>query len=153
MANQLKIRGVLVQDFIQGLLEGTRKHLAAQGTFVMGGEKHDAQSVEAFLVESLVPYQEVETLQRQLQSALAVRAEREDATKRFAVDLADALEVLLGRDREALAAFGLAPPKKRRALTMAELVTRAAKAKATRAARGTMGPRQRARFYASLKNG
>lgn len=57
----------------------------------------------------------------------------------------------LGRASGELAHFGFAADRKpARPLTVEEKALRAARARATRAARGTMGPRQRARIKGDL---
>jgi hypothetical protein len=56
---------------------------------------------------------------------------------------------MFSRSPDALADFGLTPRKARKALTPAELVRKAEKAKATREARHTMGKRQKLAIHGS----
>jgi hypothetical protein len=57
-----------------------------------------------------------------------------------------------GSASQALADFDLAPPKPRRKLTSDQKAAAAKKAKATRALRGTLGPRQKARIKAVVES-
>jgi hypothetical protein len=53
---------------------------------------------------------------------------------------------MLGKKNVALANYGIAPDKEATPLTPEQVVARAAKAKATREARHTMGPKQKAKI-------
>jgi hypothetical protein len=66
------------------------------------------------------------------------------ANHRLYTQLKDAVIAFLGRGSPMLAQFGIKARGSRRALTAEQKVLRAARARATRAARHTMGSKQRA---------
>jgi hypothetical protein len=78
----------------------------------------------------------------------AIRRERENAerTKRVHAALRKAIHVMFGKSDARLSDFGMKPHKERRPLAPEEKVVVVAKILATRAARHTMGKRQRERI-------
>jgi hypothetical protein len=82
----------------------------------------------------------------------AVKAEKANraATAVYVHDVRQSVKAMFSNSPEILADFGMVPDKVRTPLTAAEKVLAAAKAKATRAARHTLGKTQKASISGSL---
>jgi hypothetical protein len=134
-----------------------RRHQLADKSLLDGLNKH-GQSLPALLIEgrSLQPTDLIAILQGRIDAAsvaestkatwlTAVKADYDERAKtRTAVSgLRQALHVAFDGSIEVLADFGLAP-RKVAVMTPEQKTAATAKAKATRAARHTMGKRQRA---------
>jgi hypothetical protein len=123
------------------MIEGVDKHIDAP--MVLDGARYTPDELKAMLAERAELSEAVVAAKALWLEA--VRRERENAqrTKRVHAALRKALHVMFGRDDAALDDFGMAPHKERRALSSEEKLVVVAKILATRAARHTMGKRQR----------
>ena len=137
--------------------------LAAEQTLVDGFNKHPSL-IPALVINgvSQTPQQIVGTLNSRIDSAKAVvttkatwRATIEadkalrDATKTLVSGVRESLVVAFGSQIAVLADFGLTP-KAKAVLTPEQRLARAAKAKATRAARHTLGSKQKAAIKSTV---
>ncbi len=115
-----------------------------QPSIVIEGESLPITTLIAELQGYATAYQAVEDAEQAYKKALAAR----EAIAHGAQGRRDAIRAsikgALGRMNPDLEAYGISPDKEQRALTVEEEVVKVAKAKATRAARHTMGKRQRA---------
>jgi hypothetical protein len=133
------------------LTTGVQKHVGNKGTLVVNGTKCSGAEIVATITKRM------EATARVVASRDAyskdVTAEREilASTEPFMADLRQAILVAFGTKSQVLADFGIAAPKKRRALTAEQNLARAAKALATRKLRGTKGPRERLAIKAAGK--
>jgi hypothetical protein len=127
----------------QKLIDGLNKHAASIPGIVIAGASATTKDI-------------VVTLQSRVDSAKAVQSSRatwlaavqadrvlRDKTKTYVSGLRQALLVAFAGQIDVLADFGLTP-RKPRVVTPEEKVATAAKAKATRVARHTMGKKQKA---------
>jgi hypothetical protein len=127
---------------VQALIAGTTKHLP-NVQFTLGGTAYTAASL-------------IQVLQGLANAMLARDAAKAGAKDALAAEHATQAQVgpivrayeRLVRDAfanatQTLADFGLTPPKARTPLTTEQLAARAAKAKATRAARGTTSKKKK----------
>jgi len=96
------------------------------------------------LTQVLSGYKAVEAQQVAIVAARKQLKEASAANHRLYTQLKDAVIAFLGRGSPMLAQFGIKARGNRRALTSEQKVLRAAKARATRTARHTMGSRQKA---------
>jgi hypothetical protein len=134
----------------QQLIEGTQKHLEKSWVMYFGGKKYTVHDI-------------IDVLERRVDSAHACTTAR--AALHGAIKADDALNeqtaTLVSAFRQsvlgmfitspgALADFGLSPRREPRTLSLEEKALRAEKAKATRAARHTLGPRQRQAITGSV---
>jgi hypothetical protein len=126
----------------QELIAGIKKHFG-KAPLVFDGEKHSAAEI-------------IKVLQGRIDTGIAliaghaalrtsVNADRAKAaeTSQYVARVRQAILLTFGGVADVLADFGLVPPRERRALTAAERLSAVEKVKATRAARHTMGKRQR----------
>ena len=140
MANHNESKAsILARD--QGLIGGFPKRFgAAQNR----RERHDLRTTSAVAVlQSRVGAATQVLLSRAAYLADVKAADAEEsATAATVSGLVEAIYVAFGEDPAALADFGL-PVRKKASMTPAQHLAAGAKAKATRAARHTMGPKQK----------
>jgi hypothetical protein len=131
-----------LQQRVSSLISGTQKHYTT-GTLTVGGVSYDP----ATLIQTL------QGLGNALAASDMAKAEWNDALKSLRDESVKVEPVVrayqsylvssLGNAPSTLADFGLAPRKVRAPLTAQEQAAAAAKRKATRTARNTMGSQQR----------
>ena len=131
-----------LEQRIRGLIAGTQKHMPT-GPLTVGGATYTGATI----------VQELQSLADALASVDAAKASWKEALKnetdaRAKVDpvvqaYRSWLVASLGGAPSTLADYGLSPPKARAPLTAEQKVAAALKAKATRAARHTMGSKQK----------
>ncbi len=127
----------------QSLIDGLNKHATTIPSIMIGGASVTTKDIVATL-QSRVDSAKAAASTRAtwLTAVQADRAER-DKTKTYVSGLRQALLVAFVGQVDTLADFGLTP-RKPRVVSPEEKVAAAAKAKATRAARHTMGKKQKA---------
>ena len=127
----------------QTLSDGVAKHATAIPAIAIAGKSMTTQEIVATLQSRIDSAKAVvstrATWQATVQSDRALR----DKTKTFVSGLKQAVLVAFAGQVGALADFGLTP-RKTRVSTPDQKLAAAAKAKATRAARHTMGSKQKA---------
>ena len=128
----------------QHLISGIPKHLDTRGLVIDGQHYSRAQMVKA-LEGRVEVTTKVTASKARWQTDVRAEKTRIQATKRFVSGLRQTLLAMFGSSVDVLADFGLAPRRSQRELTAVEKVQRAARAKATRAARHTMGKRDTAK--------
>jgi hypothetical protein len=127
----------------QRLIEGYTKHAAIIPSVVLDGASATTKDIIATLQSRVDKARASESARATWLAAVqAERAER-DETRRFVSGLKQAALLAFGGRLDALADFGLTP-RKPRVDTPDQKLAAIAKGKATRAARHTMGSRQRA---------
>ncbi len=128
------------------LMTGVLEHLGDDGFVIVGGTKYSGAEIASWLRERNDSLQALAVAR-----AEATRLKREDdaLTARTDVLLALVRQTLLamyfGHDA-VLADLGLSPRKPPRQLTAEEKKAKADKIRATRKARGTIGPREKAKI-------
>jgi hypothetical protein len=125
------------------LLQGLTKHAQAFPLLVQGGRSYDIKQMIDVLQQRIDAANEAQS--KRAVWLEAVQADRQSyaSTKAFLSALAQVLRIAFSDSIENLADFGLDPYKKH-VRTPDEKIAVAAKSKATRAARHTMGKKQRA---------
>jgi hypothetical protein len=137
-----RVTKAMLQERIRRLVAGTKKH-AADGSLILGSTTYTTRA----LVEVL------ESLGDALDSVDGAKARWQDALE-HANDLRATVGPVIrgyqawvavthGGTPSTLADYGVTPPKERTPLTAEQLAIAVAKRNATRAARHTMGKRQR----------
>jgi hypothetical protein len=131
-----------------GFIAGLKKHYAGQ-TMMLDGKSYPADALE-LLFQSCVDT-ETQAVQATVAKTTAVKQARDTAAQVRPVARAFEKAVLAayGADPTALADFDLKPPKQS-VKTPAVKDAAAVKAKATREALGTMGPKQKKKAKAKL---
>jgi len=129
----------------RSLIAGVTKHLSTQKTFLLRGEVQSAEALVALFQSQIDALNKITAAH----VALRVAVGEEQAIATRALPIEASLKVMMGTRFGWTSAtyrdFGWAPPKKTGPKTAAAKVAGAEKARATRIARGTMGPKQRKR--------
>ncbi len=130
------------QSADQALIDGLKKREATVGSLLIGGTSYKTADIIATL-QSRIDARNATVSSRATWQAL-VKADSDTRTKTKALvsGLRQALQVMFAGSIDALADFGL-KPRKARVVTPEQKQVAALKAKATRAARGTMGSKQK----------
>jgi len=127
---------------VQALIAGTQKHFP-NGSFTIGTVTYTSASLIQILTDLVSAMQAHGVAAAGAKDALTA----EQATQAKVAPILRAYQrfvlVTFVGATQTLADFGLAPPKARTPLTANELAARAAKAKATRVARGTTSRKQK----------
>jgi hypothetical protein len=110
----------------------------------VGGVAYTTKSLAAVIQQRIDAANELFDARVRLHGAVKKYAAIDKRVKPFVAELRLLVLALFGEKSPRVLSFGFAPNKKRRKLSVQEKVAAAAKARATRMARGTMGPRQRA---------
>ena len=131
---------------VSALIAGLTKHFSNVPSVTFGGASHTFAEIEQELQGILSVLTDVVAARAALKAK--VLAEKAQAATQNAFLSAYRAFVLsyFGKDPVALADFGLAPPKARALQTVEAKVLKVKKALATRAARHTMGKRQKAKI-------
>jgi len=131
-------------SLVQNLITGANKHFPNAGqTLTFGGATRTVTALTQ-LLQSYVDLRSA-VIASQAATKTKVAAERAQTPPLLAVidELVAFVKVTFGNQPDALADFGLAPPKARTPRTAEQKAVAAAKSKATRAARGTLGKVQK----------
>jgi hypothetical protein len=128
---------------VLGLITGTQKHFP-NGSFTLGNVTYTAPALIQDLQSLASALTALNAAHVSVKDALAALAKIEPATAPLVRDYTRYVLAAYASAPQQLADFGMQPPKARTPLTSAQLAARAAKSKATRAARGTAGRKQKA---------
>jgi hypothetical protein len=131
-------------SLVEDLITGTNKHYPSSSqALTFGGATHTVAALTQ-LFQSFVDLREA-VIASQATTKAKVAAERAQAPSLLVVidEFVAFVRVTFGGQPDALADFGLAPPKARTPLTAEQKAVAAAKGKATRAARHTAGKNQK----------
>jgi len=142
MSTTGKVTKVTLAQHVRDFIAGTQKH-SPNGQLTLGGETFTAQT----LIQTL------QSLGDALSTVDTAKASWKDALKNLADVKAKVRPILgayhswvvatYGNAPAMLADFGIAPPKARTPLSADQQVAAVAKREATRAARHTLGPKQK----------
>jgi hypothetical protein len=126
---------------LQALIAGTQKH-APNGNFTLAGTAYTTATIIQVLTDL------ADALTARIATAASVKdaiAAVHDANTKYGTVVKAYRKCVLAAYSSAaiLADYGLTAPKARKVLTAQEMVAKAAQNKATRIARGTLGPRKR----------
>jgi hypothetical protein len=130
----------------QKLIDGFNKHTATLPSIVIGGTTYKTTDVVTILQGLVNSANAVVTSRATWQTNVAADIDERAKQKTFLSGVRQSLLVAFGGSIDVLADFGLTPHKVRTPLTPAEKSAASAKAKATRAARHTMGSKQKAQI-------
>jgi len=126
----------------QKMLDGCNKRLLALATVTVGGQPLKPADVVAKVQSRVAALEAVDVAEAAFHDTVQNNKQVREQTDPFVVDLRATIRVLFGKDIVALADFGMAPPRPR-VRKPQTLVDAAARAKATRALRGTVGSKKR----------
>ncbi len=129
---------------LQEMLQGWQAAIPSDSTVTSSTGSLSQAAVLGQLQEYLGPYQDLDASATAVKSARAqAKSQLTEAQQYFAV-LKSAVTNQLGPNSPLLAQFGLRSKKVRKPLSASQLAVKAAKAKATRAMRGTIGATKKA---------
>ncbi len=129
----------------QALIDGLTKHATSVPTLMIGGTTVQTADVIRTLQARILARKAPLTSRATWQSDVKADQEQRASTKTLVSGVRQALQVAFAGSIEVLADFGL-KPRKTRVVTPEVQTAAAAKAKATRAARHTMGPKAKAKI-------
>ena len=130
---------------LQQLLQGWQEVIPSDSTFASSAGGFSQPAVLAKLQGYLEPYTDLDTHVTGANEARAqVRSQMSEAKAYCSALKAAVITYLGGENSPRLAKFGLKPRKTRTPLTSEQLAVRAAKVRATRKLRGTMGSTKKA---------
>jgi hypothetical protein len=126
----------------QQLIAGTAKHLASVTTVTLAGGSYTPAQITTKLQEVVSLRADVDAAKATTQAKLAAETADMPALRTLMGALVTYVKAAYGNAPDVLADFGV-HPKVRSPLTVAAKTAAAAKRKATRTARGTMGSKQK----------
>ena len=127
----------------QNLIAGINKHLKGV-TLRVAGQSLTAKQAVGLFQGQVDAISATTTAKANWQAAVKSEQTEMASTKIVAAAIRKAILIMFSQNADTLADFGLAPPKPRTPPTVSEKTARVAKARATRAARHTMGKKQKA---------
>jgi hypothetical protein len=139
--------GELVSNLIDGLKNAVPEDVKA---IMVGAELVPIPRLITMLEGFESYWTSVDDLGARFHAAVQLREERAPMVNAAVAEVNPAILALVGTKSSELTKFGLKPKKKPRALTVEERAAATAKLRATRAARHTMGPRQKAAIHGTV---
>jgi hypothetical protein len=134
----------------QSLIDGLNRHASTLSSLTFGGATHPTAAIIAALQARIASASAVLSTRATWQSTVQTDRDERTKTQPFVSGLRQALQLAFAGSIDALADFGLKPRKQRAARTPEEKAAAVAKAKATRAARHTMGTKQKAQVKGTV---
>jgi hypothetical protein len=131
------------------LLAGLAKHLGADGTLSFDGKRYKLAELEGIFQRRIDLSNEVAAMKGALAKALVDERAGMDASDPLVLNIRRVLKAMFAFSPDILAELGLQPPA-RRVPTVETKTNAIAKRLATRAARHTMGHRQREKIHGQV---
>jgi hypothetical protein len=125
------------------LIAGTQKHFATIGQLVIAGKTVTPAQATTQLQAIVQSFADVDAARASLEAKLAAVHAAAPTRRVFLDAFVACVRAAFGTSPDVLADFGLKPKKARTPLTVEQKASAAAKRKATRAARHTMGSQQK----------
>jgi hypothetical protein len=129
----------------QKLIVGVQKHLAG-APLVLAGKTFTAAEAVQFLQERVDAASSVKTLTAAVTNAVAAEKAKVAETKKYVSALRQLVHAMFGTNAETLADFGIALHQQATPPTTEQMALRIARGKATRVARHTATPKQKAKI-------
>ena len=143
MSTNQKSNHIQQQTADQNLINGLTKHESVLSSFLVGGTSFKTSDVITALQARLAAANTAQSTRATWQAAVKANATERASTQTLVSGVRQQVQVMFGGSIDTLADFGLKTRKVRTDPTPEEKVAAAAKAKATRAARHTMGTKQK----------
>jgi hypothetical protein len=148
MSSNPNKQSVIAAD--QKLSDGYTKHAADVGNLVMGSQTFTSADVQAHVKLCADTDTAAEAARGAFHDAVAAAKKAHGDSRAIVAALKQLVLIRFKDQAEVLADFGLVPKKPRRVRTAEEKAAAASLGKSTRKARGTMGPRQRAKVKGAV---
>ena len=123
----------------EALIAGVQMHLSGV-TLTLDGQALTTKQIVSNLQDLIDAASAVEPARAAWQAAVAANKAQQASSHEFLVALRQAILAMYRSQPDVLADFSIPAPKKAPKLTTAQAALKAAKSKATRIARGTLGP-------------
>ena len=136
---------IVKQSADQKMVDGFTRHEAEIGSVLIDGKKVTPADVIRVAQSRIAASKAAEAAKATWQTAVKADKDQRASTRVFMTQVRQAVLVMFASSIDTLAEFGLVP-RKPRAVKPPVKVAAAAKAKATRQARGTKGKRQKAQI-------
>jgi hypothetical protein len=127
----------------QQLLAGIQKYLPST-TLTIQAQPETTAQVVSVIQARVDKAQAVNTARTALHTAILASQQQDESTEAFVQGVRNTVLAMYSTSPQILGDFGLSPRKPRTPLTPEQKLVAAAKAKATRAARGTVGAKKKA---------
>jgi hypothetical protein len=144
-----KLKKVEQQAADQKLIDGLTKHATFLPTLVIGSTSYKTADIIGTLQARIDARNATASSRATWQAAVQAERDQRAKTQTVVSGLQQAVQVAFAGSIDALADFGL-KPRKPRVMTPEQKTEAAAKAKATREARHTMGPKQKAKIKGTV---
>jgi hypothetical protein len=133
----------------QKMIDGMNKHLSQLASLPVGNTSYTPAQIVQFYQDRLATSQAAVDATAQRTAAIKADVDKQADTRSTARAFRKIVSGMFAQSPDVLATFGLAPPKVP-IRSVDEKTSAVAKAKATRSARHTMGPRQKAKIHGSV---
>ena len=138
------------QSSDQSLSDGLTKHLATLPSFTIGSASFKAADIITSLQERISTAGTVDSTRATWQTAVKANRDQRAKTNSLISGVRQTLQTMFAGSIDTLADFGLKPRKTPAAMPPEERAAAVAKARATRRARSTMGPKQKAKIKGTV---
>jgi hypothetical protein len=145
-----KTNRTLNQSADRSLASGLQKNTQKISSLFINGAPMPVADILAILQKRLDSGDQVTVTKAAWQHTVQADIDLREQTHALLVSVRQALQIAFANSNETLAEYGL-KPRRTRARTVEQRVAAAAKAKATRAARHTMGPKQKAQIKGTVE--
>jgi hypothetical protein len=150
MATKSKSNRSQQQTGDQHLIDGLTKHASTLPSLTFVGESHPTAAIIAVLQTRIASANAVSPAKATWQSTVQADRDERAKTTAYVSGLRQALQLAFAGSVDALADFGLKRRKQTAPRTPEQKAAAVAKAKATRAARHTMGSKQKAKVKGAV---
>jgi len=138
-----------VEKILADVAEKLEANLDKSDTVAMQGTAVKKADLLEAIAARRQPYHDVKMARLELGAKIAARDTQADSTLAFVKQLDAGIAAKVGTNPTEKAKYGLPIPKAKRQLTVEELASRAAKMRATRKLRKTLGARQKEKLKAT----
>jgi hypothetical protein len=150
MSTSTKTNRHAQQSADQKMIDGLNSQPSAFASLMILGKSFDLPQAIAVLQARIAAANTALSARATWQAAVQADRDERAKSKTFVSALRQAVHVAFGQSIDTLAEFGLKPRKSRKVLTPDEKAKAAAKAKATRTARHTLGSKQKAKIKGTV---
>ena len=150
MSSNPKSNHIQQQAADQALSDGLTKNSSTLAFFLIGSKSVQTSDIIKALQTRIAAANTVQSTRATWQAAVKANADERASSRTLVLGVTQVLQVMYGGSIDTLAEFGLKPRKVPAPLTPEQRVAKAAKAKATRAARHTMGTKQKAKVKGTV---
>ena len=134
---------VPLDEFLRAVVKAINLYMGAKDTLQLNGKTYNKPQLLAELANQEKPFDDVDNAHKALTLLIAAKEAALPSVLTFANDYIGAIRSAYGSAPATLTKFAVPSRKAPRELTVTEKVAKAAKANATRDARGTRGSRQK----------